>query len=489
MPPGTVRISPERQQLIGIQIGQVEEASYSYVIRTIGRIAADEARIYRINTATEGWIRDTYPNTTGSFVMKDDLLTTFYTINFLTAQQSYIFALEAQQRFLEEEPESVAQHEVSSAQVREAAENLQNLGVGERQLEELAQSRKLAYTIQVRSPADGFVLARNVSPGQWFAPGTELYQVADLSRVWVLVDIFERDARYIHPELEARVLLTHQGRLYKAMVSDVLPQFDPGTRVLKARLEVDNPGYVLRPDMFVDVEIPVSLPPAISVPVDAVMDSGVRKTVFVDRGNGFFEPRKVETGWRLGDRVEIVEGLMPGERIVISGNFLIDSESRMKLAAAGISGSLSKDPVCGMEVGEAAAMSAGWVSQYPSGTLYFCSEECKKQFDGNPEAYMRPTGKKQENRPPEQAPSKAHARSEIPAYIDPVCRMLVAPGKAKATGKAVEFEGKTYSFCSERCKREFEGDPRHFLNIPMDTMPTKPASMEATRKGGVPAHD
>ena len=122
------------------------------------------------------------------------------------------------------------------------------------------------------------------------------------------------------------------------MVSKVLPQFDPVSRTLKVRLELDNPGYVLRPDMFVDVEFPVTLPPALTVPSDAVLDSGLKKTVFVDRGNGFFEPRQVETGWRFGDRVEITKGLMAGEQIVISGNFLIDSESRMKMAAAGMYG-------------------------------------------------------------------------------------------------------------------------------------------------------
>ena len=138
-------------------------------------------------------------------------------------------------------------------------------------------------------------------------------------------------------------------RKFRARVSKILPQFDACSRTLKVRLEADNDDYALRPDMFVDVECPVTLPPAITVPIDALLDSGLRKTVFVDRGNGLFEPRQVETGWRFGDRVEIVKGLKPGERIVVSGNFLLDSESRMrtevpKAAAAGQTASPSPEP-------------------------------------------------------------------------------------------------------------------------------------------------
>jgi Cu(I)/Ag(I) efflux system membrane fusion protein len=154
-------------------------------------------------------------------------------------------------------------------------------------------------------------------------------------------------------------------------------------------LEADNPGLFLRPDMFVDVELPINLPPAITVPADAVLDSGLKKTVFVDQGNGLFEPREVETGWRIGNRVEIVKGLKPGERIVISGNFLIDSESRLELAASGMYGTLSKDPVCGADVSVNKAEKAGRRSVYKGKTYYFSSDEYKAQFDKNPANYVR----------------------------------------------------------------------------------------------------
>ena len=201
-------------------------------------------------------------------------------------------------------------------------------------MEEIKRTRQFPESIKIVAPVDGFVLARNVSPGQKFERDTEWYRIADLRRVWILADVFENDAQYLHPGTHVRVSLPDQRKTLMGRVSDVLPQFDAATRTLKVRLEVDNPGYVLRPDMFVDVELPVAFSRAVVVPAGAVLDSGLKKTVFVERGEGLFAPRLVETGRRFDDRVEIVKGLQPGERIVVSGNFLINSESRLKEAAA-----------------------------------------------------------------------------------------------------------------------------------------------------------
>ena len=186
-----------------------------------------------------------------------------------------------------------------------------------------------------------------------------------------------------------KILSPNYSMIFRGTVSDVPPVFDPGSRTLKVRLEAENPGEILRPDMFVDVELPINLPPAISVPADAVLDSGFKKTVFVDDGGGFFEPREVETGWRIGNRVEIVKGLKLGERIVISGNFLIDSESRLELAAAGMVGTMSKDPACGVDVSINKAEKTGRKSTYQGKTYYFSSDECKQQFDKNPAHYVK----------------------------------------------------------------------------------------------------
>jgi len=208
--------------------------------------------------------------------------------------------------------------------------------------------------------------------------------------VWILVDTFESEAQYLRPGVTAKVIHHHLKKTFQAKVSADLPQFDPSTRTLKVRLEAENPGFVMRPDMFVDVELPITLPPTITVPSDAILDSGIKKIVFIDQGNGLFEPREVETGWRIGNKVQITKGLEPGERIVTSGTFLIDSESKLELAAQGMYTTLSKDPVCGVEVAMRKADKAGLKASHGGKTYYFHSDECKQKFDRDPNRYIKP---------------------------------------------------------------------------------------------------
>jgi membrane fusion protein, copper/silver efflux system len=396
LPPGSVQISPERQQLIGIKTGLAEKNGMTHTIRVLGRVSADETRIYRIIASVDGWIKDARSNSVGSLVKKGEVLATFYNPQFLDAEQSYLFALgtvdrlELGRKQLElGRKEAPVPPAFDPYTVQRQIDVLRSMGVADPQIEEIGRTRKISLDIRIVSPTEGFVIVRNVSPGQRFLKGTELYQIVDLSHVWILADVFEREARYFKPGQKANVTLPYQDMTYQATVSEVLPVFDPNTRTLKVRLETDNPGFLLRPDMFADAELPVSLPPAVTVPVDAVLHSGLRKSVFVARGNGFFERRQVQTGWRMGDRIEITHGLEPGERIVISGNFLIDSESRLQSAGQGIYGPMSVDPVCGMEVDEARAKAAGKTSMYQGKTYYFCAEECKERFDKEPGKYVK----------------------------------------------------------------------------------------------------
>ncbi len=456
LPRGTVRISPEKQQLIGVKVARVEKSSGTHALRILGRVVPDENRLYRLNASTELWVRKVYPPTTGSVVKKDELLLSFYTTNFFSAAQGYMYALNTWDRQRAAKMDSPAQTEVVKYQIRQAIENLQNLGVSDTQIAEMERTRKVSDLVDVRSPATGFVLERNVTLGEWVRPGSDMYRIADLRQVWILADLFENEAHYFRPGAMVRVSLPHQRKSFHARVSDVLPLFDPATRTMKVRLETENPGYVLRPDMFVDVEVPIRFPPAIAVPADAVLDSGLRKTVFVDLGNGFFEPRQVETGWRMGDRVEVVRGLTPGERIVVSGNFLIDSESRMKMAAAGIFGSLSKDPVCGMDVDESRARAAGRMSEHRGKTYYFCMDECKKMFDNDPAHYAeKGTGAGR--------PVAASGAGEGNLEKDPVCGMYVVPAVAAKAGRVSGYRGKTYYFCADVCKDHFVKTPGRYV--------------------------
>lgn len=449
MTPGTVTIHPDRQQLIGVEVAKVEMASQSQSLRTVGRVVPDENRLHRVIASVDGWIRQVHGSTTGSLVRKNQLMATYFTIEFLTKQQQYFYAIDLaeRQRKLEvERPPGGLPPESRKVQGQEFHQNApysqklayQNLGalrdpvelsrvelslmgVGTTQLEQITRTREYASNIEIRSPVTGLVLGRNATPDQRFERGTEMFLVGDLSHVWVLAQFFEGEARYVRPGLPARILLPRQGRHFEAVVSDMPPQYDSATRSYQVRLEMDNPDFSLRPDMVVEVELFITHPPAVTVPVDAVIDSGLKKTVFVDLKDGAFEPRLVETGWRSGDRIEITKGLTPGERIVTAGTFLINSESRIRLAASGKTGphedhthgehahgvqphgghgqgeqrageSISViDVVCGMSVLTAQAEAEGLASVYQGKTYFFCSRQCKEQFEREPARFLEKT--------------------------------------------------------------------------------------------------
>jgi RND family efflux transporter MFP subunit len=405
LPPGTVQISPEKLPTAGIRTAAVEKGSFSHNLRTTGRVAPDERLVYRLNAGLDGYVRETYSDTTGSLVKKDQPLATVHSPMYFSVQQSYLTAvgrLKLAQRTLQGSPEQIKTAETAVEPYRD---NLRNLGMSDSQIDEIARTGHPADRMYINSPATGFVLARNISPGQKFLNGEELYRIADLSRIWILADLFEHESRFVKPGQAARVL--YQGHTLRATVSAVLPQFNPETRTLKIRLEMLNPGYLLRPDMFVDVEFLIELPEAVTVPVDAIVDSGLRKTVFVARGNGLFEPRSVETGWRFGDRVEVIKGLEPGDQCAVAGLFLLDSESRMRAAAAvqapvknselrtqnsegggsgPAGGKTARDLVCGMDVDISA--SGVLKAEYQGKTYYFCNPSCKESFLKNPSKYL-----------------------------------------------------------------------------------------------------
>jgi Cu(I)/Ag(I) efflux system membrane fusion protein len=405
----SMEISPAKQQMFGVQVSRVESSSQSHNIRLLGRVAPDESRIYRLNAGIEGYIQDVSPVTTGSQVRKNDLLATFAAPNATMVIQTFLLNLGAEDRFKKSASDGSPEAQnlpATNANLQQRNQQLQNLGMSPIQMEEIRRSRQIPETIKILAPQDGFVLERNVSPGQKFERGAEWFRIANLDRVWVLADVFESDARYLRAGSQALVSLPHQNRKLAARVSSVLPQFDASTRTLKVRVELDNPGYILRPGMFVDVELPIVLPSALVVPAAAVLDSGMSQTVFVEREPGIFEPRRVKTGWRFADRVEVVSGLQVGDRIVTSGNFLLSAESRLDNGGgtvpeigdvptlkaredkAGHAG-MAKDPSCGMEVEIASASKAGRQSDYADSRYYFCSDSCKRKFDANPQEQLK----------------------------------------------------------------------------------------------------
>jgi len=480
MTPGLIRVTPAKQQMMGIKLTEVRKAAYRHLLKVPGRVAADETRIYQINAAVEGWITKIYDNaTTGGIVKKDQLLALYASPNFLSAQQSYLNAMLSQDRYGLTYREKIQQLSRPIKITKQYRDTLSALGMTDTQIDQITENRDWDEYIQIRAPGAGFILKRNVTQGLRFDKGTPFYTIADLSRVWIIADLYENDTFRFEPGKAIRIALPGQNKSLTARVSGILPQFDPASRTLKLRLEAANPGFLLRPDMFVDVELPVALPPGIFIPADAVLDTGIRKTVFVAHGQGAFEPRPVTTGRRLGNVVEIEKGLAVGERIVLSGNFLLDAESKMELVATGSSASLEKDPVCGMEISPQKAQKTGRESLYQGKTYYFCSDACKQAFDANPERYARQTKTLTvEHATPHARPHEVRhggKRLESPVAMpsatvvsatpqaDPVCGMNVNPKEAQVAKRKSVYRGETYYFCSDQCEQAFDANPGRYL--------------------------
>jgi len=414
--PGAVSIEGSVQRLMGIQMATVERSGPTRVIRVVGRVVPEDTRVYRITSGSDGYIRETYNDSVGELVKKDQKLATSYGPEYLAVASGFLAAeagvTPTGKDGYHTEPRAGAVWAQGYSSLQGYTDRLRNLGMSEAQIKAMADTHKLPQSIDIVSPVDGFILARNVSVGQHFDRSVEFYRIADLSRVWILADVFGSEAQSVHPGAVARVTLSGQGRTFAARVSDVLPEIDPATRTLKLRLEADNPGLALRPDMYADVELPVAMPTGLTVPQDAVLDSGREQRVFVERSSGVFEPRLVRTGWRSADRVEIVQGLAEGERVVAAGTFLVDSESRLKSAAEtprtqeperqnapaksnaqrGLAASAGrvkvKDAACGMMIDRAKAIADGNTLTRDGVTYYFCSDSCKKKFDAQPEHYL-----------------------------------------------------------------------------------------------------
>ncbi|HLJ49720.1 MAG TPA: efflux RND transporter periplasmic adaptor subunit [Bryobacteraceae bacterium] len=316
-----LNVAQEKQQLLGVTYATVEPASELETIRASGRVVQDETKITRVHPKIEGWIYQVHADFTGQFVKAGDALLTIYSPEMLASEQELLVALRARDE-MKASPSHEA-YENSLILVEAARRRLELWDLSAEQIAELELTRRPARTVTMFSPASGFVMSRNAFPSQRVSPDTELFAIGDLSRVWIMADVFETDIQKIH-EGQAAVI----GQGIQAKVSYIQPQMDPTTRTMKVRLEVANPGLRLKPDMFVDVEFRVGVSGRLSVPADAVIDTGLRKTVYVDKGDGNLEARQVETGDRMGDRVQVLRGLRAGERVVASGTFLIDSEAQ-----------------------------------------------------------------------------------------------------------------------------------------------------------------
>ena len=407
LPPGGVALSQERQQLIGIRVAVATMSTGSRNVRTTGRIVPDDNHLFRIQAGFEGWVESLSDTPPGTVVKREQVLATLYGPEVRSAELNYIGFMAGVERLRQ----GMAPNDMKSVDdsKRVSEEQLRLLGMGEEEITQLGNTHHINSSLNLVAPGEGIVLARSISPHQRFEKGTELYRIADLRKIWIVADVHGSDGEF-RPGEHVKVKVPGIAKIVDATVSSTVPLFDETSRTLKVRLQADNPGLLLRPDMFVDVEFETRVPAGISIPADAVLDTGLRKIVYVETSDGIFEPRPVEVSGVFGDQVVVAGGISEGDRIVVSGNFLLDSESRMRASAG---------------------------SSAP---------------DANPPGTAKPVAA---SMPPPKRPVSVLETD----LRDPVCRMTLKPSEIAFHEN---YKGKTFSFCSDSCRKKFVADAEKY---------------------------
>jgi RND family efflux transporter MFP subunit len=337
LPPGAVQISPARQQLMGVTTAVADYRPVEKTIRTVGQVAIDETRLADVHVKVSGWIEKVFVDYTWQPVKKGDPLFTIYSPDLLATEQEYLLALRARKTLGASPYQEVSSGTESLLEA--ARRRLALWDLTDAQIKQLEESGKAQHELTFYAPASGYVMERKAFPNQYVTPDTELYKLVDLSRVWVQADVYEFEMPSVSLGQEA-TLTTESlpGVSWRGRLVFVNPEVKADTRTGIVRLEFPNPELKLKPGMFVNVELHKSFGRQLTVPVDAVLDSGTRQVVFVDLGHGVFAPREVKVGERTQDYAAILRGLRAGERVVTRANFLVDSESNLREAISGMPG-------------------------------------------------------------------------------------------------------------------------------------------------------
>lgn len=333
-PMGTVAIDPIVVQNIGVRTARAQRAALSHTVRAVGRIDFDEQRISRLHPKVEGWIEEMYVDTTGAQVSEDTMLLSVYSPRLVASQQEYVLALRNYESLKDSPIPDISRG--AADLVASSRARLELLDVPEHQIVELEKSRIPQKSLHIHSPAEGVVMKIGARQGQHVTPMTELYVIADLSQVWVYADVFEHDLPWVRVgDAVEMTLAAMPGEVFEGSLDYIYPYAETKTRTVKVRLVFDNPDRMLRPEMFADLLIRTSMDPnALVIPAEAVIRSGLTNQVFVVSAPGRFEPRVVKLGVESEGRVSVLEGLAEGEEVVTSAQFLIDSESKLREAAA-----------------------------------------------------------------------------------------------------------------------------------------------------------
>lgn len=318
-----VELSQQRIQLMGMRTEQARLQQVTTSVRTVGYVVADESRVTRVHARTSGWVEELRANTTGQKVKKGDVLARIYSPELLATQRELV---------------ALAGHaeggSIAGALVGDVKRKLSLYGMSDGDIAQVVRSGKPGRTVNLRAPATGHVTNKGAYDGLYFQPGTTLFEVSDLSTVWVIAEVYESEMAQVEAGQRAVVELTaYPGKTFRGTVDFVYPVVDPATRTMRVRVAVPNPDLKLLPGMYAQVTVWMEGEEGVVVPVEATIDTGEQQYVFIAAGDGLFEPRKVTFGRRTeGGMVEVVEGLDEGEIVVTTANFLLDSESRLRAA-------------------------------------------------------------------------------------------------------------------------------------------------------------
>jgi len=344
----SVHLTPERIQLIGVRTARVVRSATGGELELVGFVTADESRLRRVQIRASGWVRKLFVNETGSRVEAGDPLLSIYSPELFQSEQEYLIARGASDSMPGMSHGGTGTADAGSA----SADRLLLLGIPAAEIRRLAREGRAASEIVLTSPVGGTVIERGVVEGQYVGPDTPLLTVADLSHVWVMADYYEMDVGRVRVGDVARFTSDGlAGRVFEGRVDLVYPTVSSQTRTLRARVDLANPDGVLRPGMFGRVRVVGRAAPTLSVPSEAVVNTGDHAYVFLAHAGGDFEPRLVWTGMPEGDRVQILKGVAEGDTVVASASFLIDSESRLEAAIAGMSGASGMEDTPGMTHG------------------------------------------------------------------------------------------------------------------------------------------
>lgn len=326
---GRIALSPTQRVMANVATQEATFQSLAKTINAVGVVQYDQSRQAKVTAWIAGRIDRLNVTSVGATVSKDRPVAEVYSPELVASQQEYLLAVKSRDQLNNSPIPSIAQN--GEGLVASARQRLMLYGVKEWQLLELEKAGQPIIRLPIYTPFSGVVIEKLVQQGQYVNVGDPLFNIADLSRVWIEIEVYESEFQNIKIGQTVEIRLpSSSGRPFTGRVAFIYPFLDPKTRTVKARVEMPNPGLKLKPDMFVQAEIRIGLGSALVAPVSAVIDSGKRQVVWIEAQPGLFEPREVQVGQRTDDKIQILSGIKPGEKIAVSGAYLIDSESQLR---------------------------------------------------------------------------------------------------------------------------------------------------------------